>query len=305
MWLQYLLQPSILAPQPQQYFVFPQQWSWPCGGGPPSKTTLLYKPRGYLCIRGSTESGCFQLYFLERNRQELCGWYLQTIIITSVLTLCCVLNHVWLPGQVLQHFPADFRGCWHGYWLGHVMRLQSWRPSVQVHRMHSRTFPKTGCHMSPWEYVLPLYKHAETKWKTSEHCAACGSNPKVVSNRSIKSNTYTGSLFVLTKSHLFGVSAATKSSRWSPKPLWGSVCWGSGLWERSWPWVEWHGRTAPCSALQNTGRLNASFVNTDIIKHSYLPSPQLLALLAFPLSDSCRSIIMNNCPHLRFFQQFK
>ena len=68
-----------------------------------------------------------------------------------------VSGHLWsvsgslflVPGQVLQHFPADFMGCWHGYWLGHVMRLQSWRPSVQVHRMHSRTFPKTGCHMSP------------------------------------------------------------------------------------------------------------------------------------------------------------
>lgn len=98
------------------------------------------------------------------------------------------MNCVWLPGQVLQHFPADFMGCWHGYWLGHVMRLQSWRPSVQVHRMHSRTFPRTGCHMSPWEYVLPLYKHAE---RNGKHLSATyGNDRKVVRNMSIKSNTY-------------------------------------------------------------------------------------------------------------------
>lgn len=76
-----------------------------------------------------------------------------------------MLSHPQLPGQVLQHFPADFTGCLQGYWLGHVIRLQSWRPSVQVQRMHSRTFPKTGCHMSPCEYVLPLYKHTEGNGK--------------------------------------------------------------------------------------------------------------------------------------------
>lgn len=113
-----------------------------------------------------------------------------------VSTLHCVMSHVWLPGQVLQHFPADFRGCWHGYWLGHVMRLQSWRPSVQVHRMHSRTFPKTGCHMSPWEYVLPLYKHAGRNGKhLSVALATYGNDREVARNMSIKSpkNTYAGS----------------------------------------------------------------------------------------------------------------
>lgn len=59
------------------------------------------------------------------------------------------------------------------------MRLQSWRPSVQVHKMHSRTFPKTGCHMSPCEYVLPLYKQAEGKSKTCECCATRGSGCEV------------------------------------------------------------------------------------------------------------------------------
>lgn len=107
--------------------------------------------------------------------------------------------------------------------------------------------------------------------------------------------------FVLTKSHLVGVSAAAESSRWSPKPLWGWVYWGSGLWEKSWPWVEWHGRTAPCPALQNTGPLNASFVDTDIITHSYLSSIGFTFYWFSPLSDSWRSITMNHCPHLRLF----
>lgn len=103
-----------------------------------------------------------------------------------------LISHVELPGQVLQHFPADFRGCWHGYWLGHVMRLQSWRPSIQVQRMHSRTFPKTGCHMSPWEYVLPLYKHAVEKWETSERRATHGKDHEVAGEHVYKI-TYTGS----------------------------------------------------------------------------------------------------------------
>lgn len=171
-----------------------------------------------------------------------------------------LISHVELPGQVLQHFPADFRGCWHGYWLGHVMRLQSWRPSVQVQRMHSRTFPKTGCHMSPWEYVLPLYKHAVEKWETSEHRATYGNDREVAGNMSIKSPIRD------LLSHLFGVSSALKSSRWSLKLLWGWACWGSGLWEKSWPLAEWHGQTAPCSALQSTDRVNASFANTDRTK---------------------------------------
>ena len=112
----------------------------------------------------------------------------------SVSAIHYVTSRVSLPGHVLQHFPTDFRGCWHGYWLGHVMRLQSWRPSVQVHRMHSRTFPKTGCHMSPWEYVLPLYKQAERNGKhLRESSATHGNDRKVPRNMSIKSNTYTGS----------------------------------------------------------------------------------------------------------------
>lgn len=84
-----------------------------------------------------------------------------------------------LSGQVLQHFPAALVGCLHGYSLGHVMRLQSCRPSVQLHRMHSRTLPKTGCHMSPWEYVFPLYKHA--RW-----CFRCNRIFTVVSEAPLR-----------------------------------------------------------------------------------------------------------------------
>lgn len=116
-----------------------------------------------------------------------------TANLVYVSTLHYVMSHVWQPGQVLQHFPADFRGCWHGYWLGHVMRLQSWRPSVQVQRMHSRTFPKTGCHMSPWEYVLPLYKQAERNGKHQSVCATYGNHHEFARSMSIKSDTYTGS----------------------------------------------------------------------------------------------------------------
>ena len=78
---------------------------------------------------------------------------------------CVVVTRTEIPGQILQHFPSVFIGWSHGYWPGHVIRLQSWRPSLQVHRMHSRTFPRTGCHTSPWEYVLPLYKQAESSMK--------------------------------------------------------------------------------------------------------------------------------------------
>lgn len=162
-------------------------------------------------------------------------------------TLHQVLSYVWLPGQALQHFPGDFRGCWHGYWLGHVIRLQSWWPSVQVHRMHSRTFPKTGCHMSPWEYVLPLYKHAETNGKhLSDLLRTYGNHWRVARNMSIKSNTYTRSfvspLWCFLCSKIFTVvsEAPLMFSLLRLRPL-GEVLTFSG--------VAWSSRNLLCSAV--------------------------------------------------------
>lgn len=67
--------------------------------------------------------------------------------------------------------------------------------------------------MSPWEYVLPLYKHAVEKWETSERRATYGNDHEVAGNMSIKSSIRD------LLSHLFGVSSALKSSRWSLKLL--------------------------------------------------------------------------------------
>lgn len=147
-------------------------------------------PDLHLYFRGSLSLNGNHTYFILWL-SSWCGFnfiHQETVIVVSKVTLRPVvlcfelwktswkehidkpssLNHctynishtVCLPGQILQHFPSIFMGSWHGYWLGHVMRLHSWKPSLQVHRMHSKTFPSTGCHTSPWEYVLPLYTQA-------------------------------------------------------------------------------------------------------------------------------------------------
>lgn len=64
----YLLQPSTFAPQPRRCLASQQQWSGLCWVSPLSKTTPLYTPRRY--FYGNTESGCFQLCFLDKTKNK-------------------------------------------------------------------------------------------------------------------------------------------------------------------------------------------------------------------------------------------